>query len=49
MFLAEQGFVEVIAPVRTLGGEVLGFSGELTLRVQPFVAGERAMDAGMHA
>ena len=47
MLLAEQGFAEVIAPVKTAGGAVLGFWGEFTLRVQPFVSGERAMDAGM--
>lgn len=47
MFLAQQGLPEVIAPLPTRNGDVLGRVDDLTLRVEPFVPGERAMDAGM--
>jgi len=47
MFLAEQGFREAIAPILSGEGAVLGRVDDLTLRVQPFVAGERGTDVGM--
>lgn len=47
LFLSQRDFREVIAPVPTQLDQLFGRAAELTLRVQPFVEGERAMDAGM--
>jgi len=46
-FLAQQGMQQVIAPLPTKQGEAFGILGGLSLRLQPFIPGERAMDAGM--
>jgi spectinomycin phosphotransferase len=46
-FLAQQGMRQVIPPIPTNKGEAFATVDGLRLRLQPFIAGERAMDVGM--